>query len=155
MGRYTNLLRRLGHQQWFATVGRRLVPMDRVIQRATGGRLSAVGRHGLPSLLLTTTGRRTGQPRTVPLIYAARGGGYVVTASNWGQRHHPAWSANLLANPEATVDLGRRTVRVRARLVEGVERTELWHLVTSMWPAYDTYADRSGRTIRVFLLEPA
>jgi len=109
---------------------------------------------GRPLLLLTTTGARTGQPRTVPLIYAEHPAGYVVTASNWGQPHHPAWSGNLLANPDATVYVAGRNIPVRARLVEGTERRALWSLVTAIWPAYDTYATRSGRDIRVFLLEP-
>lgn len=154
MGAYTRMLRRLGHRRWFAVLGRRLVGADRAIQRATGGRWSVIGRHGLPPLLLTSTGARTGKPRTVPLIYAEHPAGYVVTASNWGQPHHPAWSGNLLANPDATVCVAGRNIPVRARLVEGTERRALWSLVTAIWPAYDTYATRSGRDIRVFLLEP-
>lgn len=154
MGAYTRMLRWLGHQRWFAATGRRLVPADRAIQRATSGRWTVIGRHGMPPLLLTTTGARTGQPRTVPLIYVEEAGRYVVTASNWGQRHHPAWSANLLAHPEATVSVGGRDISVRARLAVGEERAALWCAVTAAWPAYDTYAARSGRDIRVFVLEP-
>lgn len=154
MNAYTRLLQRLGHQRWFAALGRRLVPLDHAIQRLTRGRLTVVGRHGLPPMLLTTIGRRTGQKRTVPLIYAEHDGGFVVTASNWGRPHHPAWSGNLLAHPDATVAIAGRTFRVRARLVEGDERRELWALITRTWPAYDTYAARSGRDIRVFVLQP-
>jgi deazaflavin-dependent oxidoreductase (nitroreductase family) len=154
MGAYTRLVQRLGHHGWFAALGRRAMPLDRAIQRLTRGRFTVVGRHGLPPMLLTTTGRRTGRPRTVPLIYAEHGGRFVVTASNWGRPHHPVWSENLLAEPEAVVTVAGRAVRVRARLAEGEERRELWALVTRTWPAYDTYEARSGRRIRVFVLDP-
>jgi deazaflavin-dependent oxidoreductase (nitroreductase family) len=144
----------LGHQRWFAVVGRRLVPVDRALQRITRGRIDALGRRSLPTLLLTTVGSKSGLPRTVPLLYATDSEGYVVTASNWGQQHHPAWSGNLIASPDATVEIGGRTVPVRAELAEGALRKQLWGIVTKVWPAYDTYEERSGRTIRVFRLTP-
>jgi deazaflavin-dependent oxidoreductase (nitroreductase family) len=90
----------------------------------------------------------------VPLVYVPDGGAYVVTASNWGQAHHPAWSGNLLANPDATVQVGRDTVPVRAEIVEGEQREHLWSRLVEVWPAYDTYSARSGRGIRVFRLTP-
>lgn len=155
MGWYTNVIRVLGHQRWFASAGRLVVPVDRWLQRKTGGRVMILGRTQLPTLLLTTTGRRSGLPRTVPLIYAPDGDGFVVTASNWGQQHHPAWSANLLANPAAVVALpGGREVPVRAVLAEGAERERVWPLVLRVWPAYETYVERSGRAVRVFVLRP-
>lgn len=116
--------------------------------------MTVLGRSALPSLLLTTRGRKSGLDRTVPLLYAADGDAFVVTASNWGQRHHPAWSGNLLADPMATVSVSGREIPVRATLVEGAERDRVWPLVTQVWPAYDTYAERSGRAIRVFVLTP-
>jgi deazaflavin-dependent oxidoreductase (nitroreductase family) len=155
MGWYTNVIRLLGHRPWFATVGRAAVPVDRWLQQRTGGRVNILGRIALPTLLLTTTGRKSGEPRTVPLIYAHDGDSFVVTASNWGQSHHPAWSANLLADADAVVALpGGRDVPVRAVLAEGAERERVWSLVTTVWPAYDTYVERSGRDIRVFVLTP-
>lgn len=114
-----------------------------------------LGRLALPTLLLTTQGRKSGLPRTVPLLYAPDGDRFVVTASNWGQQSHPAWSGNLLACDEATVALpGGRQIPVRAALAEGAERDRVWPLVTRVWPAYDTYVERSGRAIRVFVLTP-
>src|SRR5918995_182327 len=155
MGRLSlRLIQWLGHQPWFPTVGRRFVPVDRALQRLTKGRIDALGRRHLPTLLLTTVGAKSGLPRTVPLLYVADGDGWVVTASNWGQRHHPAWSGNLLASPDATVEVGGRTVPVRAELAEGEVRDLLWSRVTTVWPAYDTYEERSGRHIRVFRLAP-
>jgi deazaflavin-dependent oxidoreductase (nitroreductase family) len=153
-GRYTKLIRTLGHQKWFAATGRRLVPVDRWIHYRTGGRLTILGPEVLPSLVLTTTGRKSGLPRSVPLIYAEHDGGYIVTASNWGQDHHPAWSANLLANPQAEIELHGEIKQVTATLAEGADRHELWSAVTQVWPAYDTYAARSGHDLRVFLLRP-
>jgi deazaflavin-dependent oxidoreductase (nitroreductase family) len=156
MGWYTNVIRSLGHREWFAAAGRNLVPIDRWLQRKTSGRITILGRSALPTLLLTTHGRKSGLPRTVPLLYAPDGDAFVVTASNWGQQHHPAWSGNLLASSEATVSLeGGRHIPVRAALVEGPERDRVWPLVTEVWPAYDTYVERSGRAIRVFVLTPS
>ncbi|MEV8375397.1 nitroreductase/quinone reductase family protein [Kribbella sp. NPDC056861] len=157
MGWYTNVIRSLGHRRWFAVAGRTLVPIDRWLQRRTGGRVTILGRSALPTLLLTTQGRKSGLPRTVPLIYAPDGDSFVVTASNWGQEKHPAWSGNLLAASAATVALpGGRKIGVHAVLAEGAERDRVWPLVTEVWPAYDTYVERTGgRAIRVFVLTPS
>jgi deazaflavin-dependent oxidoreductase (nitroreductase family) len=155
MSRYTALLRRLGDRRWFAALGRRLSPLDLRLYRLTRGRWSVLGRHQLPSLLITTTGRRSGLPRTQPLLYATDGDGYVVVGSNWGQAHHPAWSANLLAQPAARVTIGDREFGVRATLATGAERDRLWQLVQRVWPGYAAYAERAdGRQIRLFRLTP-
>lgn len=147
--------RRLGHKPWFARLFRTLVPLDRALGRLTRGRVVALRIDGLPSLLITTTGRKSGEPRTNPLLYAPDGDGYVVIGSNWGQQHHPAWSGNLLADPRATVTLGGRSVPVTAALATGAERDRLFALVLAVWPAYQTYVERSGRDIRIFRLTPA
>jgi deazaflavin-dependent oxidoreductase (nitroreductase family) len=155
MSRYTALLRRLGPQRWFAALGRRLTPLDRRLYQLTRGRWSLIGRHPQPSLLITTTGRRSGLPRTQPLLYVTDGGGYVVIGSNWGQPHHPEWSSNLLAQPAAQVTLGDRVLDVRATLVTGAERDRLWQMALQVWPAYGAYAGRTkGRQIRIFRLTP-
>lgn len=155
MSRYTSLLRRLGKRRWFAALGRRLSPLDRRIYRLTRGRWSVLGRHELPTLLITTTGRTSGLPRTQQLLYDTDADAYVVVGSNWGQAHHPAWSANLLANPAARVTVGDRDVAVRATLATGAERDRLWRQVRRIWPGYDAYAERArGRQIRIFRLVP-
>jgi deazaflavin-dependent oxidoreductase (nitroreductase family) len=151
---YADLLRRLGHHRWFARLGRALTPLDRRLQRLTGGRVSGIGPTVLPELLLTTTGRTSGLPRQVPLLYARDGDAFVVVASNWGQQHHPAWSGNLLADPHATVDVHGATTNVLAHLAAPAEKDRVWPLVLAVWPAYDTYEARSGRDLRVFLLDP-
>jgi deazaflavin-dependent oxidoreductase (nitroreductase family) len=156
MSRYTALLRRLGSRRWFAAGGRLATPLDRRLYRWSHGRWSAIGRTRLPTLLITTTGRRSGLPRTQPLLYATDDADLVVVGSNWGQAQHPAWTANLLACPDARVTLGDRGFDVRATLVTGAERDRLWPLVLRIWPGYAAYAERAGdREIRMFRLSPA
>lgn len=151
MSALSSFARRVGSTRLFALLGRAYVPVDRLIGRASRGKLVALG---LPSLLITTTGRTTGKPRTNPLLYAPDGDAFVVIGSNWGQAHHPAWSANLLANPDATVTLRGEQIAVRARLAEGPERERLRALLLEVWPAYATYEQRaSGRQLRIFRLE--
>ncbi|GLY21198.1 hypothetical protein Misp04_09300 [Micromonospora sp. NBRC 101691] len=147
------LARRLGHRRWFAAAGRLLVPADRLVGRLTRGRVVALGL--IPSLVITTTGRRSGRPRSNPLLYVPDGDGYVVVGSNWGQPSQPAWALNLLAEPSAEVTLAGRRNPVRAELATGTERERLWRLLETEWPAYRTYAQRAGdREIRVFRLVP-
>jgi deazaflavin-dependent oxidoreductase (nitroreductase family) len=157
MSRLTTIARQIGHQAWFAAVGRRVLPpLDRWLLRRTRGRRSVSSQLDLPCLLLTTTGRKSGQARTQPLLYITDGDGYVVIGSNWGQQHHPAWTANLLAEPAATVTVEDRVVAVRAVLASGAERERLRQLLIGMWPAYRTYEQRAaGRTLRIFRLAPA
>jgi deazaflavin-dependent oxidoreductase (nitroreductase family) len=145
---------RFGSRPWFIRMVRLIVPIDGVLQKATGARFGLTEVAGIDGLVLTTIGRRSGEPRSVTLIYAERAGSYVVAGSNWGGQRHPAWSANLLAEPQATVSVHGRTEKVKARLVTGAERERCWALLLEHWPAYATYQDRIDRTIRVFVLEP-
>jgi len=109
---------------------------------------------GLPVLDVTTTGRKSGLPRTNPLTYAPDGDGFAVIGSNWGQTTHPAWSANLLTHPRAVVRLKGRTIPVDAQLTSGAERERLWGLLTHVWPPYAEYAKRANRELRIFRLTP-
>jgi deazaflavin-dependent oxidoreductase (nitroreductase family) len=153
VGAVRRTVRRLGHRRWFARLGRLLVPADRVVSRATRGRVVALGL--VPSLLLTTTGRRSGQPRSTPLVYVPDGAAYLVVGSNWGRPNPPAWALNLLADPAARVTLDGRAQPVDGRLLEGAERDRAWALLVARWPAFDTYAARAGgRRLPVFRLEP-
>jgi len=153
MSRLVAGVRSLGHKRWFARAGRILVPVDRALGILSKGRFVAFGVRDLPSMLITTIGRKSGQHRTNPLLYARDGDGFVVIGSNWGQEHHPAWALNLVANPVATVTLGGKAIPVRATLAEGAERERLLALLMSLWPAYATYAKRAGgRELRVFRL---
>jgi deazaflavin-dependent oxidoreductase (nitroreductase family) len=126
------------------------VPLKRVIPaihlavyRLTNGRLSSK-LAGQKMLLLTTTGRLTGKRRTVPLLYVDDGEAIVVIGSNWGGPAHPLWVRNLLAKPEARVQIGPRKRRVMASVASGPERERLWQLVTSTYAGYQDYARRIG-----------
>jgi deazaflavin-dependent oxidoreductase (nitroreductase family) len=90
----------------------------------------------------------------VPLLFTQVDDGFVVVGSNAGREQHPAWTGNLLAHPEASIQVRGRVQTVRARLIDGAERERLWQSATTLWPAYDSYADRTAREIRLFLLEP-
>lgn len=154
MAALSSFARRIGGTLWFARLGRAYVPIDRLLGRLTKGRFVALRLPGVPSLLLTTTGRKTGQRRTQPLLYAPDGDNFIVIGSNWGQQHHPAWSGNLLADPAATVTLAGAEIPVRARLVAGTERERLRESLLSVWPAYGVYERRApDRALRIFRLE--
>ena len=147
------LVRRAGHTRTLSRLAPLLVPADRLVGRLTGGRVVALGL--VPSLILTTTGRRSGLPRRSPLLYVRDGDAFVVIGSNWGKTGQPAWSHNLLADPRATVTVGGRHLPVTARLATGAERERLWERLVAEWPAYRTYVERAGgRDIRVFRLTP-
>lgn len=108
----------------------------------------------LDVLLLTTTGRKTGKPRTVPLLYAPAGGGYAVVASKGGAPADPAWCVNLRAHPAARVELGGKSVPVKAREAEGEEYGRLWSQMVQGYNGYAGYQEKTSRRIPVFLLEP-
>jgi len=121
--------------------------------RATGGRIG--GRMvGSPVLLLVTTGRKTGQRRTAPLLYLEDLGRYVVVASNGGAAKSPVWWLNLQADPEATIEVGARKTRVRATEARGEKKVRLWQRLIRMYPSYEDYQKRTDREIPVVVLEP-
>lgn len=117
---------------------------------------SPLGGPGLlPTLLLTTTGRKTGESRPLPLIYGPAGEGYVIIASKGGAPSHPVWFLNLEAKPECDLMVGAKAVRARARIAKGEERERLWNEMDSIYPPYSEYQERAGdRTIPVVVLDP-
>jgi deazaflavin-dependent oxidoreductase (nitroreductase family) len=121
--------------------------------RETDGAVGHVWRRGAKVLLLTTTGRRTGQPRTTPLIYENAGDGYVIVASKGGAEEHPGWYRNLVANPKVDVQVLEEGFPATARTAHGEEREELWRLAALQWPDYDLYQTRTSRQIPVVVLE--
>ncbi len=127
--------------------------IHRRVYRLTGGKVGGqIGK--LPVLLLTTIGRKSGQPRTQPLAYTQTVDGYAVIASKGGAAQHPLWYLNLRANPLAEVTVGRETQRVRGRDAEGEERERLWRALAGLYPGYDRYAQKTSRRIPVVVLEP-
>jgi proline iminopeptidase len=113
--------------------------------RETGGKVGHEWREGSTILLLTTTGRTSGEKRTTPLIYAADGARYVIVASKGGAPDHPGWYKNLDKTPEV--------VRARAHVAKGEERARLWRKMNEVWPHYDEYAKKTAREIPVVVLE--
>lgn len=109
---------------------------------------------GVPTLLLTTRGRRTGKLRRTALIYGRDDGAYVVVGSRGGSRHHPQWYLNLVADPEVTVQVGADIFPGRAHTAEGAERQRLWRQMAAMWPDYDRYQKRTDREIPVVVIDP-
>ena len=109
---------------------------------------------GTTVLLLTTTGRKSGEPRVMPLIYQPDGDNYVVVASKGGWDNHPLWYLNLEANPDVEVQVKGDRFKARARTADGEERERLWKVMTATWPQYDSYQKKTDRQIPVVVLEP-
>ena len=151
--RFPGPLAWLASRKWGRNLARTLyTPLDKLVYKVTRGRrgLSPPGS----VLLLTTTGRKTGQPRRVPVLYLTDGPNMWVVASNYGGERHPAWSANLLAHPDASVTVRGRERPVRARLASDDEKKALWPRLLKLYPAWEAYASWTARDFRLFCLEP-
>jgi deazaflavin-dependent oxidoreductase (nitroreductase family) len=122
--------------------------------RETDGEVGYLWR-GVSTLILTTTGRSSGEPRSTPLIFGRHGEDYVIVASKGGAPEHPGWFRNLSRHPDVEIQAGADRLRARARVADAAERPELWQLMTGIWPAYDDYAAKTEREIPVVVLEPA
>lgn len=122
------------------------------VYRETGGEHGYHWR-GTTILLLTTTGRSSGQERTTPLIHRTDGGNWVVVASKGGAPDHPDWYKNLQSDPQATIQVKDEVIPVRANSAEGEERERLWGLMAEVWPAYNDYQRKTSRQIPVVVFE--
>lgn len=107
----------------------------------------------VPTLLLTTTGRQTGEPRPTPLLYQPCGTGFIVVASQRGARKNPAWYRNLVADPACSLQVGRFRYSANARILSGDERSRYWDWMTRFWPLYNDYQSRTQREIPVVILD--
>jgi deazaflavin-dependent oxidoreductase (nitroreductase family) len=141
---------------WF--VRRTAAHVDPWLYRKSKGRFTMAGPLTIPQLVLTTTGAKSGQLRTIQLGCLPEDGDgpserWFVVASNFGQEHHPAWSYNLLAHSDATVEHDGRTVPVVATLVADEEKDELWPRLEAVVPQFTTYRTRTDRDIRIFRLD--
>lgn len=128
-------------------------PADRLLLKVTKGR-RGLGPSAIPQLVLTTRGRKSGQPRANPVLYLEDGRAYVVVASNYGHQRHPGWSYNLDADPRATVQIGERTEDVTARRATDEEFARYWPRLVKMWPGWRKYRTMTDREFRMFILEP-
>ncbi|MFC5744322.1 nitroreductase family deazaflavin-dependent oxidoreductase [Actinomadura rugatobispora] len=121
--------------------------------RESGGEVGYIW-NGAPTLLLTTTGRRSGLPRTIPIIYGRVGADHLLVASRGGAPKHPHWYLNLQADPEAEIQVRREILQVTARTAAEDEKPRLWKIMTGLWPNYDVYQARTDRIIPVVVLSP-
>jgi deazaflavin-dependent oxidoreductase (nitroreductase family) len=124
------------------------------LYRLTGGRVGGTYVNGVPVLLLTTTGRKSGRAFTVPLTYMTDGDRYVVAASRRGMDHHPAWYLNLVAHPDVEVQLGSDVRPMRASTADDAARAVLWPKLVALNPDYGTYQARTTRQVPVVILTP-
>ncbi|MFJ6935377.1 nitroreductase family deazaflavin-dependent oxidoreductase [Streptomyces sp. NPDC101132] len=149
------LMQKVSSTRTFAKIAPHFIPaMDRAVHRLTRGKVM-LSAQMLPGVILTAKGARSGQPRTTPLACMPEeaAGTWILIGSNFGRPGHPAWTANLLKNPDAQVSWRGEDIAVRARLLAGEERAEAWQAVLRFWPPYATYQARIEREIRLFRLE--
>lgn len=149
------LMQKVSSTRTFAKVAPHFIPaMDRAVHRLTRGKVLLSAKM-LPGVILTVRGARSGLPRRTPLACMPQGGagGWVLIGSNFGRPGHPAWTANLLAHPDADVNWRGEDIPVRARLLEGEERAAVWKEALAFWPPYAAYQSRIEREIRLFKLE--
>lgn len=123
------------------------------LYKLTGG---LIGHHifGISTLILTTTGAKSGLPRELGLNYRQDGDNFIIVASKGGATKHPLWYRNLLANPECEIQVGRQKIRCRARTATVAEKPRLWSLMLENYKGYNHYQDSTDREIPVVILEP-
>lgn len=134
---------------------RKLTPVDRRLLMRSQGRYTVLGPLGAPTMLLTTTGVKSGLPRTTPLLYTREGDDLIVVGSNFGQERHPAWSGNLRANPHAVVTIGGQAIPAVAEQLQGEEAEAAFERFVALARNYAEYRSRTDRQIRVFRLSEA
>ena len=146
------MLARIVTTSWFRRVAPAVVPrVHRTMHRLTGGRFVPGA-----GLVLLTTGARTGVRRETPLeAVPSPDGSWIVVGSNFARDHHPAWTTNLLACPEAEIVIRGRSHAVVAELLEGPERQEAWHRALDHFGGWQAYTEITGREFRLFRLRPA
>jgi deazaflavin-dependent oxidoreductase (nitroreductase family) len=131
-----------------------LPPLERFVSRVSGGRVQ-VSALLVPSLVLHTTGAKSGEPRDTELMYTPDGRGRAIVAgTSFARAKHPSWTYNLLAHPDAAITVRGRRLAVHATVIEGAAREVAWSRIERQWPGYRGYERDSGRTVRLFLLQP-
>jgi deazaflavin-dependent oxidoreductase (nitroreductase family) len=128
--------------------------LNTAVYRLSGGRIGGRFLRGAPVFLVTTIGRKSGQPRTAPLLYLKEGNDYIIVASKGGMSQHPLWYRNIEANPEVEIEIGRDKFKARARRANEEEKKALWPKLVAMYRDYDDYQARTKRDIPVVILSP-
>ena len=154
MGLLTPLAVRIGALSFMPKLLPQITATDKALQKVTKGRVTVLRIAGLPNLTLTVRGRKSGVPRSTPLLAVPRGQDWLIAGSNFGGPKQPVWVVNLEANPGAQITVNGRTTDVMARRLEGEEREAAWSDMVKVWPNYNMYAERTERQIKVFELTP-
>ncbi len=152
MGLLTPLAIRVGAIPWLPRFLPQIMWLDKLLQRVTGGRLTLLDIAGLPNLMLTAIGRKSGIPRDTPLLCSPYGSDILIAGSNFGSDKEPMWVKNIEANPEVTVRFRRRTSTMLVCRLQGDEREAAWAHLLDMWPNFAKYEKRTERKIKLFLL---
>jgi deazaflavin-dependent oxidoreductase (nitroreductase family) len=142
-------------EEWIGSAAIKLMSgLNTWLYRTSGGWLGGRWLQGAPILLLTTTGRKSGEPRTAPLLYLRDGNDLVLVASKGGMSHHPQWFRNLESNPDVDVEIGADRTAMRARRATEHEKATLWPRLVSMYSDFAIYQARTARNIPVVILSP-
>lgn len=152
MGLLTPVAVRVGSISWMPKLLPQIVMADKLLQRLTLHRYTILDMAGLPNLVLTVTGRKSGLPRSTPLLCAPDGSRILVAGSNFGGEKEPLWVKNIEANPDVTVRIGGVETKRTAQMLEGTERAAAWQVLLDVWPNFAKYEQRTNRTIKVFEL---
>ncbi|GGK72280.1 hypothetical protein GCM10010094_36630 [Streptomyces flaveus] len=147
------MVQKVSSTRAFARIAPRVVPaLDRAVHRLTRGKV-LLSAQLLPGVILTARGAKSGLPRRTPLACMPESDGtWILIGSNFGRTDHPAWTANLLAHPDAEINWKGRDISVTAHLLRGEERDTVWKALLDFWPPYATYQARVAREIRLFRL---
>jgi deazaflavin-dependent oxidoreductase (nitroreductase family) len=151
----TPLAVRIGKVSWMPKALPQIVAVDKTLQRVSRGRVSVLDLAGLPNLALTVAGRKTGIPRTTPLLCVPDHDAWLIAGSYFGGPDMPLWVGNLRAAEFAEVSVGGRRWRVRADELEAADRAAAWQVMLATWPNFAVYEERTDRVIPVFRLTPA
>ena len=154
MGLLTPVAIRLGALEWLPRFLPQITRVDRTLSRLTRGRLTLVRIAGLPSLELTVAGRKSGIPRTTPVLCVPYGEGFLVAGSNFGGPTVPVWVFNVRDAATVQIAVGGKDRTAVPRELTGDEREAAWKHMLKTWPNYAKYAERADRTIPVFLMDP-
>ena len=154
MGPLTPVAIRVGAIPWLPRFLPQIVWLDRLIQKASRGRITLLDIAGLPNAMLTVAGRETGQPRSTPLLCVPYGANYLIAGSYFGGPKEPLWVGNLEAAGEGSLRIDGRTMPISAHLVGPGERAKVWAHLLETWPNFARYEQRTDREIKVFELIP-
>jgi deazaflavin-dependent oxidoreductase (nitroreductase family) len=155
MGLLTPVAVRIGAIPWMPKLLPQIVAVDKTLQRVSKGRVSILDVAGLPNLALTVPGRKSGLPRTTPLLCVPHDGGWLIAGSYFGDERMPLWVNNLRAADGAEIRWKGAQVPVTRREIEGAERDRMWDVMLRTWPNFAKYEERTDRLIPVFYLQPS